>query len=85
MRKKNFTEIVQRFVKNVNRRKKFWIYAKKKKRANDLDTVCFMLWAVVGAAIRDHWQISNIVTEQCLATSFPSIDAHDVIFCLCGI
>ena len=59
MRKKNFTEIVQRFVKNVNRRKKIWIYAKKKKkkRANVLDTVCFMLWAVVGAAIRDHWQL----------------------------
>ena len=30
---------------------------KKKKRANVLDTVCFMLWAVVGAAIRDHWQL----------------------------
>lgn len=29
----------------------------KKKRANDLDIVCFMLWAVVGAAIRDHWQL----------------------------
>ena len=56
-KKKNFTEIVQRFVKNVNRRKKIWIYAKEKKRANVLDTVCFMLWAVVGAAIRDHWQL----------------------------
>ena len=37
--------------------KKFGSMPKKKKRANDLDTVCFMLWAVVGAAIRDHWQL----------------------------
>ena len=45
-RKKNFTEIVQRFVKNVNRGKKIWIYAKKKKKEQTILTqfaFCFGL------------------------------------------
>ena len=65
--KKNFTEIVQRFVKNVNRRKKIWIYAKKKKKKKSKRSWHSLLYALGCCRGCDKRPLAVIVNEYLIS------------------